>query len=277
MWCFFIIFADILVDNKLFLALVIDMNRPLILISNDDGYGVKGIECLTEIARQYGDVVVIAPDGPRSGASLSVTFHVPVSVRLISEEPGLKVYACSGTPGDCLKMGVARLCDREPSLVLAGINHGDNAGINMHYSGTMGVVIEGCLRGIPSIGFSHLSHSWETDFTPMVPFIHKIIAYVLENGLPKGVCLNVNAPDIAEYKGLKVCSMGMGQWNEEWDERTNPRGLKYYWLVGHFDSADRPEDNTDRNWLAKGYVTVVPTKIDVSDYESIKTLRVLSE
>ena len=163
------------------------MYRPLILISNDDGYEAKGLHVLTELAREYGDVVVVAPDGGRSGAALSVTFQRVLTSRLIKEEPGLKVYACNGTPCDCVKLGLAQYCDRKPDLVLGGINHGDNSAVNVHYSGTMGVVIEGCLKGIPSIGFSHCSHNMDTDFEPMIPYMRRVIDYVLKNGLQLGI------------------------------------------------------------------------------------------
>lgn len=249
--------------------------RPLILISNDDGYSAKGINFLAEVARQYGDVIVVAPDGPRSGASLAVTFHVPVTVSLIREEPGLKVYGCSGTPGDSIKMGMAQICPRRPDLVLAGINHGDNSAVNVHYSGTMGVVIEGCLKEIPSVGFSHFSHGWDTDFEPMRPYIEKVLTHVLAHGLPKGVCLNVNAPDTTDYKGMRICKMGYGIWGEEWEERISPRGWKYYWLVGKFDSHDQPDDVTDWNMMHQGYIAVTPTKIDITAYEAMEELEEL--
>ena len=253
------------------------MKRPLILISNDDGYSVKGIHFLVDIARRYGDVVVVAPDGARSGSSMSVTFSSVVKANLIKEEEGLKVYSCTGTPGDCVKLGIAKFCDRTPDLVLAGINHGDNSAVNVHYSGTMGVVKEGCLKGISSIGFSHFSHSMETDFNPMKPYIEKIISHVLENKLPIGVCLNVNAPDIPKYAGLKVCTMGEGVWQNEWEERISPRGFTYYWLVGDFKSVDKQDDNTDRNAMKRGYIAVTPVKINVTAFEAINNLSSLEQ
>ena len=252
-----------------------DGKRPLILISNDDGFEAKGIKCLADIARDYGDVVVVAPDGGRSGASLSVTFQHVLTTKLIKDEPGLKVYSCNGSPGDCVKIGLSEFCERKPDLVLGGINHGDNSAVNVHYSGTMGVVIEGCLKGIPSIGFSHCSHSFQTDFTPMVPYIRKVMEYVLTEGLPNGVCLNVNAPDMTEYRGMKVCQMGQGVWTKELVERMSPRGYNYYWLVGEFQSSDKPGVNSDWNGLKEGYVTVTPTKVDITAYEVMEELREL--
>ena len=250
-----------------------EKQRPLILISNDDGYRAKGINTLAEIAKEFGDVVVVAPEGPRSGAALCVTFNSIITTRLVKQEPGLTVYSCSGTPGDCTKMGIANLCPRTPDLVLGGINHGDNSAVNVHYSGTMGIVIEGCMKGIPSIGFSYCSHLADVDFTPMFPYIRKIIGNVLENGLPKDVCLNVNAPDMKEYKGIRVCAMGNGIWGNEWEKRVSPRGFEYWWLVGDYTSTDPVDAETDYAMLRKGYVTVTPTKIDITAYEAFDTLK----
>ena len=128
--------------------------RPLILVSNDDGYRAKGINELMYILGEVADLVVVAPDGPRSGAGASITSEVPLKYELVSESEGLQVYKCNGTPVDCVKLGLDKIVPRRPDLVIGGINHGDNSSVNVHYSGTMGVVIEGCLKGIPSIGFS---------------------------------------------------------------------------------------------------------------------------
>ena len=142
----------------------------------------------------------------------------------------------------------------------------------MHYSGTMGVVIEGCLKDIPSVGFSHCSHNMDTDFTPMIPYMRKVMEYVLKNGLPQGVCLNVNAPDVPTYQGMRVCQMGQGVWTKELESRVSPRGSQYFWLVGEFCSADSPETNSDWVGLHQGYVTVTPTKIDITAYEVMEEL-----
>lgn len=250
-----------------------DKKRPLILISNDDGYNAKGINFLAETVKEYGDVIIVAPDTPRSGASLSLTFDHPITNKLIREEPGLKIYSCSGTPGECIKMGLANLCPRQPDIILGGINHGENSAVNVHYSGTMGIVIEGCLKEIPSIGFSHCSHNLDTDFNIMLPYIKKVVEFVITNGLPKGVCLNVNAPDMTDYKGMRVCKMGQGIWEKEWEHRTAPRGFDYYWLVGEFKSTDLAEDDTDYIYLRQGYVTVAPIKTDITAYEIFNNLK----
>ena len=253
--------------------------RPLILISNDDGYRAQGINTLAEIAREFGDVVVVAPEDTRSGYSLSVTFYDILNVTKapsmgggLGEAKGsLRVYSCSGTPGDCVKLGLDTFCERTPDLVLGGINHGDNSSVNAHYSGTVGIVLEGCMKGIPSIAFSHQDHKPDIDFKPMKPYIRMVIDMVLRNGLPKGTCLNVNAPLHAPYKGIRVCSMADGSWGKEIEERESPRGYKYYWLVGHYTCLDKRADS-DQRCLEEGYVTITPLQVDLTNYDYIKQL-----
>ena len=130
--------------------------RPLILISNDDGYQAKGINELVRMVSDYGDVLVCAPDGARSGMSCAFSATIPLTLTLIRKEPGLEVWSCNGTPVDCVKMALANLCARKPDLVIGGINHGDNASVNTHYSGTMGVTMEGCMKYIPSLKLAGL-------------------------------------------------------------------------------------------------------------------------
>lgn len=250
-----------------------NIHRPLILISNDDGYDMPGIEFLWTLAREWGDVIVVAPDGPRSGAAMSVTFQTPLRCRLIRHEEGLDIFACSGTPVDCVKLALAYLCPRRPDIVLAGINHGDNSAVNVHYSGTMGVVIEGCMKGIPSIGFSYQSHDHDINFEPMRTYINKLLNHVVTHGLPAGVCLNVNAPDASAFRGMKVCNMGHGLWHHELERREHPRGGEYYWLVGEFSTETHDSENADHRCLSEGYVTITPVKIDMTAWEVMEELK----
>ena len=168
--------------------------KPLILITNDDGDTAKGIEVLTRLMMQLGDVIVVSPDGQRSGQSNALTVNNPIRYKKIQEQEGLTWYISTGTPTDCVKLALNGIVDRKPDLLVAGVNHGSNAAINVIYSGTMGAVLEGCINGIKSIGFSVLDHSANADFSNMEPYILEIAKKVLEKGLPTGVCLNVNSP-----------------------------------------------------------------------------------
>ncbi len=246
--------------------------RPLILISNDDGYRAKGINELARMVMKYGDVVVVAPDKARSGTALAITSREPVTVELVAEETGLKIYSCSGTPTDCIKIAFEVLLDHKPDLVLSGINHGDNSAVNVHYSGTMGIAIEGTMKGIPSIGFSSCYTAADACFDSMTPYIEMFVEYALSGGIPKGVCLNVNTPACDLFKGLKVCRMGNGEWVNEWEERKHPRGWTYYWLTGNFVSSDAEDDDTDKWALENGYVAVTPIRLDMTDYDMMERL-----
>lgn len=247
-------------------------NKPLILISNDDGVMAKGINELIKYLRPLGEIVVMAPDSPRSGMGCAITADRPVRYSLVRREPGLSVYKCTGTPTDCIKLAKTVLLDREPDLVVGGINHGDNSAVNVHYSGTMGVVIEGCLNNIPSIGFSLCDHNSDANFEPLADTIRKIARTVLEKGLPNGICLNVNFPLGTEFKGVKICRQTVGRWTNEWDGRVHPRGNDYYWLTGNFEN-NEPEAKDSDHWaLDNGYVAITPTKVDVTAYEIMDQL-----
>ena len=163
-------------------------NRPLILISNDDGFRAKGINDLADFVSDIGDIVIVAPDGSRSGTSMSITGHIPVELKKISEQPGRAVYSLTGTPVDCVKMACECVLDRRPDIVLGGINHGDNSSVNTLYSGTMGLVMEACLKGIPAVGFSSCYCASDAPFGALRRYIIRVVRYVIENGLPPYTC-----------------------------------------------------------------------------------------
>ena len=247
--------------------------RPLILISNDDGYQAKGINCLIDMVRQYGDVLVCAPDGPRSGFACAFSATTPLTLTLRRKEEGVEIWSCNGTPVDCVKMALAELCPRKPDLVIGGINHGDNASVNTHYSGTMGVTMEGCMKYIPSVAFSLCDHRDDADFEPLRPYVRQMTQRVLREGLPQGVCLNVNFPLVAEYRGVKVCRMARGTWGSEVTRCHHPRGYDYWWMVGHYQN-DEPEAEDTDNWaLRHGYVAITPTQMDVTAYQALTQMK----
>ena len=256
--------------------------KPLILISNDDGYQAKGINSLIDMVRPLGDIVVCAPDGPRSGQSCAFSVTLPLTLTRIRQEEGLEVWACNGTPVDCVKMALDNLCPRKPDLIIGGINHGDNASVNAHYSGTMGVTMEGCMKYIPSVAFSLCDYRADADFSPMTPYVRQIVQRVLGDGLPQGVCLNVNFPLLEEggerkkerdYKGVRVCRMANGTWYTETARNSHPRGHDYWWMVGHYRN-DEPEAEDTDNWaLQHGFVAITPTQTDLTAYKAIDLVK----
>ena len=247
--------------------------KPLILISNDDGVSAKGLRVLVETLSGLGEIVVMAPDGPRSGASGSITSELPVRYYKVSEEQDLTVYKCTGTPVDCVKLALFELLPRCPDLVIGGINHGDNSAVNVHYSGTMGVVIEGCLKGVSSIGYSLCDHDADADFNPMLPYVRRIAEQVLANGLPKYTCLNVNVPKTTALKGVRICRQTDASWGNEWARGQHPKGGSYFWLTGKFTNNEPEAEETDRWALEHGYVAITPIQIDMTAYPLIDQLK----
>ena len=249
--------------------------RPQILITNDDGYAAKGLRKLVTLMRTLGDVVLVSTDEVMSAKSHSCTIRERLYVRLVQEEEGFKEYRCNGTPVDCVKMALSEICPRRPDMVIGGINHGDNASVNAHYSGTMGVTLEGCMKYIPSVAFSLCDHRDDADFEPLRPLIREITAKVLAEGLPKGVCLNVNFPLLGEgrdFRGVRVCRMGYGTWGGEVTKCHHPRGYDYWWMVGHYQNDEPDAEDTDRWALDHGYIAITPTQIDLTAHSAISLI-----
>ena len=248
--------------------------KPFILISNDDGYQAKGINSLVDMIRDMADILVCAPESGRSGMACAFSANEPLVLVPQKQEEGLEVWSCNGTPVDCVKLALEELCkERRPQMVIGGINHGDNASVNAHYSGTMGVTLEGCRKYIPSVAFSLCTHDWFADFEPLRPYIRKIVRKVLDDGLPKGVCLNVNFPVVDQFKGVRICRMAPGTWDNEMVKCRHPRGYDYWWMVGRYTN-DEPEAEDTDNWaLRHGYIAITPTKIDITSYEMIEQMK----
>lgn len=248
--------------------------RPLILISNDDGYHSPGIRKLVDIVSSLGDVLVCAPESARSGYSCAFSAAEFLRLKQRKNIGNATVWSCTGTPVDCVKMALSQLCtDRWPDLVLSGINHGDNSTVNSHYSGTMGACMEGCMKYIPSIAFSSCYYNEDANLEPLRPYIQKIVDKVLEKGLPKGTCLNVNFPAREKFEGVKACRMAWGSWINEVDKRHHLRGYDYYWMVGEYRNDEPEATDTDQWALNHGYVAITPTTVDVTDYGFLKELK----
>lgn len=248
--------------------------RPLILVTNDDGITAPGIRALISVMNELGDVVVVAPDSPQSAKGHAITINNTLYVSEIHvHDEAQREFACSGTPVDCVKMANHEILDRKPDLCVSGINHGSNAAINVIYSGTMSAAVEAGIEGVPAIGFSLLDYAMEANFEHAKPFIKQIAEDVLENGLPKGVVLNVNIPKHSEepIKGMKVCRQANARWVEKFDKRTSPMGRDYYWLTGEFINEDEGTDN-DEYMLSQNYISIVPTQFDLTAHTAINSL-----
>jgi 5'-nucleotidase len=260
-------------QNHLFIHNI--MQKPLILIANDDSIAAKGIKVLAEVMSEIGEVVVIAPDTHQSGMGHAITLDRPLRVSKVKNYlPNVEAYKCSGTPADCVKFGKHFLLKgRKIDIVVSGINHGSNSSISVIYSGTMSAAIEAAIEGIPAIGFSVGDFSTDADFSHTKEYIKKIALKVLENGLPKGVALNVNFPKISEepIKGIKICRQTDAVFRESFEERKDPYGRPYYWMDGFLQNEDSG-GGTDEDALKENYISIVPAKFDLTDYQAIEVL-----
>ena len=248
--------------------------KPLILVTNDDGITAPGIRALISVMNELGDVVVVAPDSPQSAMGHAITINSTLHCDSIKIDDGPQIeYSCSGTPADCIKMGVNEILKRKPDICVSGINHGSNSSINVIYSGTMSAALEASIEGIPAIGFSLLDYRWNADFMAIKSFIKKITIAAMKEGIPKGNALNVNFPKLkeADIKGIKICRQAKAHWIEKFDKRKSPQGKEYYWLTGEFINQDEGE-NSDEWALKNGYISVVPVKFDMTDHSNIKKL-----
>jgi 5'-nucleotidase len=246
-----------------------------ILIVNDDGITAKGIHNLVRAMLPLGKITVVAPDSPQSGMGHAVTIHGIIRAREYDMQihESLKSYTCSGTPVDAVKLALAHLMPVKPDLIVSGINHGSNSSINVIYSGTMSAAVEGAVEGIPSIGFSLLDWAADADFDAAAHYARIIAEKVLNNGIPKYSCLNVNIPrcQLNEIKGVKICRQAKAVWKENFEKRTDPMGHDYFWMTGTFTNLDLGED-TDEFALAHNYISIVPVQHDLTAHHLMQEL-----
>lgn len=240
---------------------------PTILITNDDGITAPGIRNLVEAVKGLGNIVVVAPDKPQSGMGHAITIGHPLRMQKVEQFEGVESWQTSGTPVDCVKLAVDKVLHGKPDLCLSGINHGANHSINVIYSGTMSAAMEASIESIPSIGFSLLSYDYEADFAAARHYVRSIVSTILKKKMDKHLLLNVNIPYVPLdlIRGVKVCKQAYAKYEEDFEERKDPHGKKYYWLTGEFINFDKSKD-TDVWALQNNYVSVVPVQFDLTNY-----------
>jgi len=245
-----------------------EKKKPVILITNDDGVTAPGIRNLIEAVKDLGKIVVVAPDKPQSGMGHAITIGSPLRLHKVNYFDGIEAYQCTGTPVDCVKLAVDKVLHHKPDICLSGINHGANHSINVIYSGTMSAAVEAAIESIPSIGFSLLDYSLEADFSGARKYARIIVEQLLKSIPDKHTVLNVNIPSVPvdALKGIKVCRQAYAKYEEDFIEREDPHGRKYYWLTGEFVNFDEGQD-TDVWALANNYISLVPVQFDLTHYK----------
>jgi len=244
--------------------------RPLILVCNDDGIDSPGIQQLATSLDGLADLCVVAPESEQSAVGHAITVRDPVRAHEFEFDVpsgAIPAWAVSGTPADCIKLAVAQILDRKPDLVVSGINRGPNTAVNVLYSGTVSAATEGSILGCDAIAFSLCDWTAE-DYDVAGIWTRRIVRRVLETGLPPGVLLNVNIPDLpaAEIQGLKVTRQARSRWEESFEARQDPFDRRYYWLTGTFVNLDNGNE-TDLNAIEDGYVSVTPLQHDMTAHD----------
>jgi 5'-nucleotidase len=242
--------------------------QPIILITNDDDITSPGIRALVDAVKDFGRVVVVAPDKPQSGMGHAITIGSPLRMRKMDLFGEIESWQTTGTPVDCVKLAVDKVLHRKPDICLSGINHGANHSINVLYSGTMSAAMEASIEGIPSIGFSMMDYSYDADLSAAKQIVAKIVKEVMSKKQEKHLLLNVNIPggNMKDIKGIKLCKQAYAKYEEDFMERIDPHKKKYYWLTGVFKNFDKSKD-TDVWALNHNYVSVVPVQFDLTNYK----------
>jgi len=243
--------------------------KPKILVCNDDGVHSDGLRALAEDLRAIGDVIIVAPDGEQNAASHAITLHKPLRVTQLGEG----VYSTSGTPTDCVNLGVITILKERPALVVSGINKGENLGDDVTYSGTVSAAMEGTLLGIPSIAVSQAGNG-RFRFAVAARVAARLATMVLERGLPPDTLLNVNVPDLdgSAVRGIKITRLGRRSTEANAIiENVDPRGRAYYWIGGNRLFGSETE-GTDVGAVQAGYVSVSPVHLDLTNYQALAAL-----
>ncbi len=252
----------------------IDSNKPLILVTNDDGITAKGIASLIEAVKDFGQVLVVAPDSPQSGMGHAISVHRILRLNAYKGFGEIQAFSTNGTPVDCVKLAIYEvLKGRKPDFLVSGINHGNNSSTNVLYSGTMSAAVEGALENIPSIGFSLDDFAPDADFSVCQAVVKSMMQAAMSGEFPKHICLNVNVPkvDFDDFKGIRICRQAHAFWKDSFDKRLDQFGKPYFWLTGEFDSFDTGED-TDTFALSQGYASVVPIQFDMTAHHALATI-----
>jgi len=243
-----------------------------ILLTNDDGILAEGLISLYEELKGDFELSVVAPETEMSAVGHAITLSNPLRVKKFKRNGVFFGYGVSGTPADCIKIGVQKILQQRPDIILSGINLGSNVGINLLYSGTVSAATEGAFLGIPSIALS-LNTKNDPDFRFPARFSRRMIRFVMENGLREGTALNVNIPAIPEnqIKGISFTTQDLVRQRDVYEKRNDPRGDVYYWLASQ-TPVEESMPNTDLKALMENRITITPITFDLTDLKELKRL-----
>lgn len=247
---------------------------PTILISNDDGFHAPGMRAMREALEGLGRLIVCCPDSEQSATSHALTLHRPLRIAKVEED----CYTVDGTPTDSVLLGINHILKGEkPDLVMSGINAGPNIGDDIGYSGTVAAALEGTVYGVPSVAVSLASHDFK-DFSAAGKVARESAQWVLANGLPKDVTLNVNIPAIepSQIRGRRVTIQGKRHFEDIVQEKLDPRGRRYYWIGGSVVFPEQ-EPGTDITAIAEGYVSITPIRIELTAHDVLTHVKSLAD
>ena len=246
------------------------ISSPTILVSNDDGLGTTGLSVLGRCLSRLGRVVVVSPDRQRSAGGHSITVREPVRVKRLDLE--IETWVTTGTPADCILLGIYEIIKNRVDLVVSGINHGANVGIDITYSGTVSAAMEGVICGIPSMAVSLATHKDISGsiFEMAGDFTAKLAELVIKKGLPGDTLLNVNIPPVERPLGVKFTYQGSKRYKPKILKRFDPSGEPYYWLDASF--VDNDKDGSDLTAIREGYISITPVRVDMTDYKNLEEI-----
>ncbi len=253
--------------------------RPEVLISNDDGIKSPGIQLLAKAISRFANVTVVAPEKEQSAMGHALTLHTPVRLYHYAKKGMADQWAVSGTPADCVFMGIRHLMKKKPDLIVSGVNRGANLGNDIFYSGTVAAAREGALLGIPAMATSlMISHDpmeahGKVYFEDAAQYMAHLAKQVLKNGMPPGCMFNVNYPNLPKnkIKGARASTQGSRYYSNKAARRLDPRGKAYFWLGGQY-TGFKAIEGSDCMLIDQGYISITPCRLDVTQYESLETL-----
>ncbi|WP_425448669.1 5'/3'-nucleotidase SurE [Dethiothermospora halolimnae] len=246
-----------------------------ILVTNDDGINAIGIKKLAKSLKKIAKVIVIAPDRERSATGHAITMHQPLRVDKATDFPDdIEAWSISGTPSDCVKIGIETIMANKPDLVVSGINNGPNLGTDVIYSGTVSAAIEGAIHGIPSLAMSIAGIKGEINYEGAASYSCKLARLILDNKEQESIILNANIPSIGykDIKGIKLTELGNRRYNNSFVKREDPMGKNYYWLAGSLIELEN-KDVSDVEAIKEGFVSITPLHFDLTDYDLIERMK----